>query len=336
MTGPNEHSQRVLKLALDFIGRTGMTPADFAGRVGYAYSTMQLFLTGKYTPAQSDAHICAAILQFLEHNPLASPEEFTGKIYETGAVKTMRKVFASLMERPRVYMIYAPPGSGKTDIARYLIAERNAGQGRTPSIFRIYCRARIGPRDLMRRVAYACGSAPHTSIERAIANLRYDFRGQRVILYFDESQHLSIDCFETARELLDEEPRFSLCFAGSHELDRIFSGFVGTLEQLERRITDKVRLPALTRDEAANILHAELDEVLPQMDPALLQQQIELATITVRVEKKAQRYISIGRLMAAAREVRETLAATAAQREIQTTGTRGSADMSLGFEGAAQ
>jgi len=212
------------------------------------------------------------------------------------------------MERPRVYMIYAPPGSGKTDIARHLISESNADRGAAPNIFRIYCRARITPRDLMRRVSYACGSAPHISIERAIANLRYDFRGQRVILYFDEAQHLSIDCFETARELLDEAPRFSLCFSGSHELEKIFTGFVGTLEQLERRVTDKVRLPALTRTEAADILRSELTEVLPHMDQALLQQQIELATITVRVDKKAQRYISIGRLMAAAHEVRKTLA----------------------------
>jgi type II secretory pathway predicted ATPase ExeA len=315
MTEQRKYREQVQTLALDFIGRTGMAPADFARRVGYAYSTVQLFLTGKYAPSQTDMPLCAAILQYFEHNPLASPDEFLGTIHETSAVNVMRMAFQHLLERPGIYMVYAPPGSGKTDIARHLISEHNAKRGAMPNIFRIYCRARITPRDLMRRVAFACGSTPNTSIERTIANLRYDFKGQRAVLYFDEAQRLSLDCFETARELLDEEPRFSLCFAGSHDLEKIFSGFVGTMEQLERRITDKVRLPALTREEAITILNAELAEFIPSLDPALLQQQIDLATISVRVEKKTQRYISVGRLIATAREVREVIAARSNQDE---------------------
>jgi DNA transposition AAA+ family ATPase len=160
-------------------------------------------------------------------------------------------------------------------------------------------------------VAYACGSDPHTAIERAIANLRYEFRDERPVLYFDEAQHLSIDALETVRELLDEEPRFSLCFVGSHELEKVFSGWAGSLEQLERRIADKIHLPALTRDEAVGILRQELAEVAPDLNAALIQQQIELAAVTVRVERKSQRYISIGRLMANAREARENLAGAA-------------------------
>ena len=310
MNIPSEQSKRVQELARGFIARTGMAPADFASRVGYSLSAMQMFLGGKYATVAKDAGLCSAILNFLEHSPLAAPDEFTGTIYETGAVQVMRQVFASLLDRPRVYMVYAPPGSGKTDIARSLISQDTAERG-MPAIFRIYCRARITPRDLMRRVAYACGSSANISIERVIANLRYDFRGQRVLLYFDESQHLSIDCLETARELLDEDPRFSLCFAGSHDLDKIFTGFAGSLEQLERRITDKVSLPPLTRAEAADILRRELAEAAPRLDAALIQRQIDLATITVRVDKRNQSYISIGRLMAVARETREGLATQA-------------------------
>jgi len=309
MTTPGEHSQHVRTLAQSFISRTGMAPADFARHIGYAYSTMQQFLSGRYSSLASERNICEAIVQYVEHNPLTSPEEFIGRIYETGAVAAMRKVFADLLQRPQMYMVYAPPGSGKTDIALHLISEYNAAQGGTPAIFRIYCRARIRPRDLMRRVARACGSDPHTNIEQAIACLRHDFRGKRVVLYFDEAQHLSIDCLETARELFDEAPRFSLCFAGSHELDKIFRTFAGSIEQFDRRITDKVYLPALTRDEAAGIIRQELAELAPQLDAALIQQQIEIATISVRVEKKAERYISIGRLMAAAREFRELVSA---------------------------
>jgi type II secretory pathway predicted ATPase ExeA len=158
----------------------------------------------------------------------------------------------------------------------------------------------------MKRVATACGTEAHTAIDRAIHNLRWDFRGARVVLYFDEAQHLSIDCMEVVRELLDEDPRFSLCFAGSHELDRIFADFAGRLEQLERRISDKITLPPVTADEAAGILKSELAGLT--LDAALIRQQIELATISVRVDRKAQRYISIGRLMAAIREIRAGLA----------------------------
>jgi type II secretory pathway predicted ATPase ExeA len=220
----------------------------------------------------------------------------------------MRSVFTQLLERPQIFMVYAPPGSGKTDIARYLISQHNAQRPAEEKtyIFRVYCRARICPRDLMKRVATACGTEAHTAIDRAIHNLRWDFRGARVVLYFDEAQHLSIDCMEVVRELLDEDPRFSLCFAGSHELDRIFADFAGRLEQLERRISDKITLPPVTADEAAGILKSELAGLT--LDAALIRQQIELATISVRVDRKAQRYISIGRLMAAIREIRAGLA----------------------------
>lgn len=336
MTDFRENPKHIRALALDFITRTGMAPADFAQRIGYAYSTTKLFLTDKLSTMASEANICAAVLSFLENNPLAAPDEFTGRIYETGSVKMMRSVFANLLDRPRIYMLYAPPGSGKTDIARHLISEHNAAQGGTPQIFRIYCRAKITPRDLMRRVSFACGSSQHTAIERSFANLRHDFRGQRVMLYLDEAQHLDIFCYEILRELFDEEPRMSLCFAGSHELDKIFSGFAGTLEQLERRITNKVHLPALTRNEASGILRQELAEISPDIDAVLIQQQIDLATITVRVEKKTQRYISIGRLMAAVREVRETLTAQPAQQERQTVGAPEGSPAFLGFERTAQ
>jgi DNA transposition AAA+ family ATPase len=296
-------------LVTDYLRRSGMSSEDFALRIGYNYSTVAQYLCGRYSRIAKADQINAAILAFITGNPITS-DQLTTKIYETSAVRTMRSLFHKALERPQVYMVYAPPGSGKTDVARHLIAEHNAQSAGQPSyIFRVYCRARICPRDLLKRVATACGAHSSTAIDRAIHNLRWDFRGARVVLYFDESQHLSIPAFETVRELLDEEPRFSLIFAGSHELEKTFNDFSGTLEQLQRRITDKVHLPALTADEAAGILRTELAEF--SLDAATIRQQIELATITVRVDKRNQRYISIGRLMAAIREIRDGLAATA-------------------------
>jgi DNA transposition AAA+ family ATPase len=310
MTDQTINPERVVRLANDYVNRSGMSPYDFARRVGYAYPTMHMFLAGKYgqLTGADPAKMAEAVLDFIQRYPLDCTDIIGQTIYETETVRMMRKVFKRLLERPQIFLVYAPPGSGKTDVARHLIAQHNAQHGpdQDQYIFRIYCRARITPRDLLRRVAAACGTEAHSAIDRAIHNLRWDYRGKRVALYFDEAQHLSIDCLETVRELLDEDPRFSLCFAGSHDLDRIFARFAGTLEQLERRITDKITLPAVTADEAAGILRSELAGI--SIDQATVRQQIELATISVRVERKAQRYISIGRLMAAIREIREGLA----------------------------
>ena len=42
-------------------------------------------------------------------------------------------------------------------------------------------------------------------------------------MVFDEAQHLSIACLETIRELLDQPPHCGLLFAGTHELEEIFT-----------------------------------------------------------------------------------------------------------------
>ena len=158
----------------------------------------------------------------------------------------------------------------------------------------------------MRRVAIECGSVGDCSIDRTINNLRFDFGTQRVVLYFDEAQHLSVDCFETVRELFDEL-HWSLCFAGSHELDRVFSKWAGSLEQLERRITDKVSLPAVTADEASGIIRSEI----PTLGAAQIRATIERSTVNVRVDKTTQRYLSIGRLMANIGQMQKALAQSA-------------------------
>jgi DNA transposition AAA+ family ATPase len=307
-------TERTQRLVSDYLNRSGMSPVDFARRIHYSPNTLAQFMNGHYSNITDPSRICAAILDFMESCPVEE-ETFTGQIYETAAVRTMRQVLARLLERPQIYMGYAPPGSGKTDITRHLINQHNAqrGDARDSYIFRVYCRERIRPRDLMKRVATACGTQSDTAIDRALHNLRWDFKGARVVLCFDEAQHLSVDCFETVRELFDEAPHFSLFFLGSHNLDRIFAQFAGTLEQLERRITDKITLPPVTQEEAEGIVRSELAP-LP-LDKAMVRQQIELATIAVRADKKVQRYISIGRLMAAVREIREGMAAQAGESE---------------------
>jgi type II secretory pathway predicted ATPase ExeA len=114
----------------------------------------------------------------------------------------------------------------------------------------------------MRRVAVSLGCHTANEIEKMLASIKFEFRHNRVLLVVDEAQHLSIECFETLRELLDQPPYFSLLFAGSHDLKRKFDEFSATLEQWNSRIVAKVRLPGLERAEARGIIDREIGHLL--------------------------------------------------------------------------
>ena len=319
LAGTAERRHRVQALAKAYLVRTGIAAGDFARRINYGHSTLNLFLRDRYEHVgDNDSHICAAILDYLEKYPVETAEE-AKKLYEIGNVKAFRDVFTRALDRPHIFMLYAPPGSGKTDVAKTLVAQHNAATAadeRKQHIFTVYCRYGIRPRDLMARVAQACGVSPAGEIERILRNIQWEYRGQRVALVFDEAQHLSVECMETVRELFDLAPKMSLIFTGSHNLDDIFRKFRGTLEQLERRVTERITLPPVTREEAANIVRSELGELLPDLDASLIQQQIEMATVEIAGKKgdRKQRYISIGRLMAAVGEIREALAGRDAEK----------------------
>jgi DNA transposition AAA+ family ATPase len=286
----------IIELAKAYLRRTGIQQQDFARHIGYAYNTVQRFLANNYARGRHESKreaICAAIVSFISTHPADVPEEFHGKLYEIGNVRALRSIFTRLSNEPCIVMSYAPPGSGKTDVARALIP-----QFREPvPVIRIYCRESITPRGLIQRISEKCGSVIDGSIERSIRNLRFDFRGRRVALYFDEAQHLSVQCLETVRELHDELG-WSLCLAGSHQLDRIFTEWAGELEQLERRITEKVYLPSVTTEEAEQIISSEL----PDLKAAKVRTLIERSYVQL---KKGEQYLSIGRVMAIIREIQE-------------------------------
>jgi DNA transposition AAA+ family ATPase len=209
------------------------------------------------------------------------------------------------------YVIYAPPGSQKTfalqnETARFNLQELpKNGHGRR-AVY-VYVRQNIRPRDMMKRIAIACGCAASSSIDSMIQNLRWQFRGRRALLILDESQHLSIECMETIRELLDQPPFFSLLFAGSHNLINTFDRFSAHLEQCNSRIIAKVRLPGLERAEAEGIIARELAEYVGKMtagEARLLYTELIKQSTTRDAFEKGRTYINVRTLTNALDQVK--------------------------------
>lgn len=255
----------------EYMDRSGVCAQDFARRIGYGASTLRLFLADQYhNVGRTAAHLIKAANEFMDVHPVGQANSPLGELYDTENVRVIRSTLEQLLLTPVAYMIYAPPGSQKSFALEHQVAELTrteiAGSAKAGRrAFYVYMRKGIKPRDVMRRVAIACGSRASNDIEPMIQNLRFDLQGFRTLIVIDEAQHLSIECFETLRELLDRPPYCSLLFAGSHDLKRKFDEFSATLEQWNSRIIEKVRLPGLLRSEAEGIVAREIGDLLAKM-----------------------------------------------------------------------
>jgi len=254
---------------VDYLARTGMGVADFGRRIGYTSETLRKFLNDRYeSVGRSASHLRTAMQSYMEQHPIQAPTRIHGDLYETANVRAIRDTFQRLLPRPVAYMIYAPPGSQKTFVLEHEVARLNLeelpknGHGRRA--YYVYARQGIKPRDLMKRIAIACGSHAHSQIDQTLLSLRHDFGTRRVLLIIDEAQHLSHDCLETLRELLDQPPYFSLLLSGSHHLPAMFDEFSQKFEQWNSRIIAKVRLPGLQREEGRAIVRREIGSILAE------------------------------------------------------------------------
>lgn len=250
----------------EYLARTGLSQRDFVRRVGIGESSLTFFMNGTYERVAGTAvHLVKKLTDFMDAHPIGGPIRPLGDLYETENVRTIQNTFEKLLPRPVAYMIYAPPGSQKSYVLEHQVARLNRTEVANETgrrAYYVYARTGIRPRDLMRRVAIACGCRTNTDIDPMLSGIRFDFRNHRVVLVIDEAQHLSLDCFEVLRELLDQPPYFSLLFAGSHDLKKKFDEFSATLEQWNSRIIAKVRLPGLERKEARGIIEREIGELL--------------------------------------------------------------------------
>jgi DNA transposition AAA+ family ATPase len=264
---------RVRLLLQDYLTRTGLVVRDMAHRVGYSTESLHSLIEDRYQEVSGNsAHICRAITEFIAAHPIAPSTQAFGELFETGNVRALRKTFQALLPRPVVHMVYAPPGSQKSFVLEHLVAELNRaelvkdGAGAYRAYY-VYARVKITPTHLMKDIALACGISSIGDRMRLSRNLAFQFQFRRVLLVVDEAQHLSLDCFEDLRALLDCPPYFSLLFSGSHDLKLLFDRFSATMEQYNSRIVKKLLLPGITREEAEAIVQREIGEKLRSMPP---------------------------------------------------------------------
>ncbi len=293
----------------DYLRRTGLGCGDFAKRINYSTATMEFFVRGKYhSIAASDRAIRSAILEFISTHPVGANAGLEqGKLYETENVRLLRKYFYLALDRGWGYVVYGAPGCQKTFILQSEIAELNRAElsknGIARRAFRVYCRAGIRPGDLMKRVAEAAGTFTVGNADRILRNLRFDFSGRRVLIAFDEAQHLDNACLETVRELLDEEPHCGLLFVGSHNLKAIFEQT--ELEQWRSRLHAGKALPGISDEEARKIVAGEIGTEYPENKIGGL---IEAARVADPRQGKDYRYISARKLFWSLRDLKTAIA----------------------------
>jgi DNA transposition AAA+ family ATPase len=249
----------IVQLMNDYIARTGLDLLAFSRRIGYARASLRVLAAGSY-PGDSSA-ICAAIWDYIKTHPIQPEPGPEGKLYDTENTRLVRRVFYDALDKRRAYYFRGAPGSQKTFTLQHLIAELKHAEtngGSRRRAFYVRCRAGIRPLDLMMRVAESACSITVGRIDRILRNLREELRDTTSLFVFDEAQHLDMDCLETVRELHDMPPHSGMIFAGSHEIEKMFSRL--DMEQWASRLRQGTELPGVSKEEAEQIIRAELGE----------------------------------------------------------------------------
>lgn len=300
-------SKAVREELLDYLARTGLERNDFARRINYSSMTLRSFVSGNYQDISgNDSALRFAIREFIRTHPIAADETESGQVYSTENFRLLRKYFYAALDQGRAYYEYGPPGTQKTFIVQHLIADLNqrevAKNGNGRRAVYVYCRAKIRPTDLMKRVAESAGVSTMGNADRILRNFRFDFHGRRVLIVFDEAQHLDQDGLETIRELLDRPPHAGLLFLGSHNLKQIFQQF--ELEQWRSRLHAGKALPGISDEEAREIVAKEIG---PGHSEKKIARMIEAARVPDLRQGKDYTYISARKLFWSVRDIRTAL-----------------------------
>jgi type II secretory pathway predicted ATPase ExeA len=247
------------------MARSGLTVAAFARVCSRSPNAVRYFLDDRYSLiSETDLLIRRDLEQFMALHPLLPESDQVATLHRTRNYDIMRRVFYSALSQRRAYCVQGDPGTQKTYLAKYLIADLNrrelAKNGVGRRAYRVRCRPNMRPLQLLKAIAQAAAVRAEGDTAGVLRQLRFAFGTRSVLIVFDEAQLLSVDCMETVRELLDEPPYWGLLFIGSHEIERFLTMHSIELEQWNSRLYGVYTLPGIDQDEAIRIIKVELGE----------------------------------------------------------------------------
>jgi DNA transposition AAA+ family ATPase len=308
---------KVREMARAYMARSGLSLASFSERLGYARSTLNNYMNCRYHEVSGNSGpIRAALVDFMQTNPIATADFVGGTLFETANVKLFRNCFNEVVERGRCGVLVGDPGKQKSYVAEHLIARLNQRElpknGSGMRAVYVYCPSPCTPQQLMREIARAAGVSPRGDVRTIVHELRFHLRGRKVAFILDEAQHLDDGALEAARELHDRPPHAGILFLGSHNFDERLRVRGLHLEQWRSRLHFKKLLPGIQKEEAAAIIRAWLG---PKATREVIAEITAGCTVLSlpRPKKPAEQYISARSLFNALR----TMLPDPAERELE-------------------
>src|SRR3954467_4827798 len=96
--------REVLRRVKHYMAVSGLNTYDLAARINYARATLNLFLNERYHHVSgNDSGICAALVDYMDRNPMELPTEAQGTLYETQNVKLIRHCFIRALHQRCAY-----------------------------------------------------------------------------------------------------------------------------------------------------------------------------------------------------------------------------------------
>jgi type II secretory pathway predicted ATPase ExeA len=259
-----------------FMQRSGFTFADFSEALGYAGSTLHVYLHGHYSENLTDRPESAsesntrairhALKQFMDLHEGAQAGIQLAPAHCTEDFKAVRRACLNALERGSAYLIDGPPGTQKTFSLRHIEREINERADGSRAVY-IYARIDHSPQSFLQECCNVAGISARGKIDQLIRKLRFFLATGRVLLIVDEAQHLDHKGLEVLRQLLDLPPHFGVILAGSHDLTQRLSHW--QMEQWRSRVRKTLYLDGPSLAESRAIIRAELEPLAgPHSDAA--------------------------------------------------------------------
>ncbi|MFC6645473.1 AAA family ATPase [Granulicella cerasi] len=248
-----------------FMLHSGLTIEELADCIGYARSSLGLFLQGRYGlhhegKRENTKEMRARLKEFMDLHELQAESRLDShRHYETSSVTDVRRATLNALNRGTAYIVDGPPGTQKTHALLHVggeIKEQDLGR-----FVYVYARINHSPQSFLMECCCAAGIPNRGTIDQLLRKLRFFLAGKRTVFVVDEAQHLDNAGLEVLRQLLDLPPYFGVVLAGSHDLTQRVSHW--QMEQWRSRVRKTIFLNGPSREEARAILRGELGQHIP-------------------------------------------------------------------------